>query len=73
MIPLTQTHERLRLQLAQEHKDWSVNWQQVFFYESGFILWYHNGRICVRRYSDEHYISECIIKRYSGRTSKVMA
>lgn len=72
-IPLTQNHRRLRLQWANVHRSWRADWQQVVFSdESRFNLWYHDGRIRVRRYAGERHIPECIIERHSGRTPGVM-
>ncbi|GFX17437.1 transposable element Tcb1 transposase [Trichonephila clavipes] len=41
-------------------------------HESRFNLWDHDGHIRVRRYSGERCLQECIIKRRSGLTPKVM-
>ncbi|GFW90452.1 transposable element Tcb1 transposase [Trichonephila clavipes] len=72
-IPLTQTHRRLRLQWTDVHRSWRADWQQVIFFdESSFNLWHHDGRIRVRRYAGERHIPECIIERHSGRTPRVM-
>ncbi|GFX92860.1 transposable element Tcb2 transposase [Trichonephila clavipes] len=72
-IPLTQNHRRLRLQWANVHRSWRADWQQIVFSdESRFNLWYHDGRIRVRRYAGEPHIPECIIERHSGRTPGVM-
>ncbi|GFV28689.1 HTH_Tnp_Tc3_2 domain-containing protein [Trichonephila clavipes] len=51
-IPLTANHRWLRLQMAHEHRAWQDDWHQVVFSdESRFNLWYHDGRIRVRRYA----------------------
>ncbi|KFM57147.1 Transposable element Tcb1 transposase, partial [Stegodyphus mimosarum] len=72
-IPLTHDHRRLRLQWANQHRDWRADWQHVVFSdESRFNLWYHDGRIRVRRYAGERHLPECIIERHSGRTPGVM-
>ena len=72
-IPLTLNHRRLRLQWANQHRDWRADWQHVVFSdESRFNLWYHDGRIRVRRYAGERHLPECIIERHSGRTPGVM-
>ncbi|GFX24817.1 transposable element Tcb2 transposase [Trichonephila clavipes] len=58
-IPLTQNHRHLRLQWANVHRSWRADWQQVVFSdESRFNLWYHDGRIRVRRYAGERHIPE---------------
>ncbi|GFV11309.1 transposable element Tc1 transposase [Trichonephila clavipes] len=40
--------------------------------ESRFNLWYHEGRIHVRRYAGEHCLPECAIEGYIGLTPGVM-
>ncbi|GFX87147.1 transposable element Tc1 transposase [Trichonephila clavipes] len=73
MIPLTHNHRRLRLQWANVHRSWRVDWQQVVFSdESRFNWWHQDGRIRVRRYAGERHIPECIIERHSTRTPGVM-
>ena len=72
-ISLTLNHRRLRLQWTNQHRDWRADWRHVvFFDESRFNLWYHDGRIRVRRYAGERHLPECIIERHSGRTPGVM-
>ena len=44
----------------------------MFSDDSCFNLWYHDGRIRVRRYAGERHLPECIIERHSGRTPAVM-
>ena len=47
-------HRRLRQQWAHEHRAWQANWHQVVFSdESRFNLWDYDGRINVRRYTDQ--------------------
>ena len=68
-ITLTLNHRRLRLQWANQHRDWRADWRHVVLSdESCLNLWYHDGRIRVRRYAVERHIPECIIERHSGRT-----
>ena len=69
-IPRTLNHCCLRLQWANQYKNWRAGWQHAD--ESRFHLWYHDGRICVRCYAGERHFPECIIERYGGRTSKDM-
>ncbi|GFW55443.1 transposable element Tc1 transposase [Trichonephila clavipes] len=72
-IPLTQNHRRPRLQWVNVHRSWRADWQQVIFSdEFRFNLGHHDGRFSVRRYAGERHIPECIFKRHSGRTSRVM-
>ncbi|GFW92818.1 uncharacterized protein TNCV_1736111 [Trichonephila clavipes] len=40
--------------------------------ESRFNLWDHDGRIRVRHKADERCLPECVIKRHSGQTPRVM-
>ena len=59
-------HRCLRLQRANQHRDWRADCRHVVFSdESRFDLWYHDGRIRVRRYAGERHLPECIIERHS--------
>nr|XP_042912780.1 uncharacterized protein LOC122272833 [Parasteatoda tepidariorum] len=72
-ITITVNHSRLRLQWANQQRNWRADWQRVVFSdESRFNLWYHDGRIRVRRYAGERHLLECIIESHSGRTRGVM-
>ncbi|GFV22429.1 transposable element Tcb1 transposase [Trichonephila clavipes] len=68
-IPLTASHQWLRLQWAHEHTDWH---QVVFSDESRFSSWDHDGRIRVRRYAGERCLPGCVIERHIGLTLEVM-
>ncbi|GFY09446.1 transposable element Tcb2 transposase [Trichonephila clavipes] len=57
----------------RKHRGWEADWLQVVFSdESHLNLWYHDGRIRVRRYAGERYLPECVIGRHSGLTPEVM-
>ncbi|GFT70822.1 transposable element Tcb1 transposase [Trichonephila clavipes] len=71
--PLTETHRRLLLQWAHEHRAWQADRHQVVFsHESRHNLWDHEGCIHVRRYAGERCLPECVIERHSGLTPGVM-
>ncbi|GFX31689.1 transposable element Tc1 transposase [Trichonephila clavipes] len=72
-IPLMANHQRLCLQWALEHRAWKADLHQVVFSdESRFNLWDHDGRIRVRLYVGERYLTEYVIERHSGLTLGVM-
>ncbi|GFX51987.1 HTH_Tnp_Tc3_2 domain-containing protein [Trichonephila clavipes] len=73
-IPLTTNHRWLRLQWAHENRAWQANWHQVVFSDESrfFNLWDHDWRICVKRYSGERCLPECVVEQHSGLTPGVM-
>ena len=72
-LPLSRDHQRLRLQWARERRHWRAEWKNVVFSdESPFKMFYNDGSIRVRRYTGEHILRACILKRHRGPTPIVM-
>ncbi|GFT10568.1 transposable element Tc1 transposase [Trichonephila clavipes] len=60
---LTKRHRQLRLRWAREHHDWSMDqWERVAWSdESRFVIHHADGRIRIRRLSDEQLFPKCTV------------
>lgn len=61
------------LQWAHRHRHLRADWQQVIFsHESRFNLRYSDGRFRVRCYTDERYLSKCVIHLHTRLMPSIM-
>ena len=72
-LPLSRDHQCLKLQCTHEGHHWRAEWQNVMFLdESGFNMFYNDGCIIVRRYTDQLNLRACILQQHRGPMPSVM-